>query len=72
MLVPPSFQQKKQLVTADGTYATQSALVGSAKLTTDEKPVLRCFLLDGKFFIAASLAATLCKLVLKFMSLGTG
>uniref|UniRef100_A0A0N5A7T3 Coatomer subunit beta n=1 Tax=Syphacia muris TaxID=451379 RepID=A0A0N5A7T3_9BILA len=62
-------QEKKQLVTADGTYATQSALVGGSKLTAEEKPVLRRFLLDGNFFLAASLAATLCKLVLKYSSL---
>ncbi|VDK43527.1 unnamed protein product [Anisakis simplex] len=36
-----SKSKPRQLVTADGTYATQSALVASVKSTTDEKPALR-------------------------------
>ena len=59
-------------MTADGTYATQSALVTGGKLTTEEKPVLRRFLLDGNFFIAASLATTLSKLVFKYSKLRNG
>lgn len=34
----------KQLVTADGTYATQSALSVSTKTVNREKPPLRSFL----------------------------
>lgn len=59
-------KQHRQLVTADGTYATQSALVSAVKATTEEKPALRRFLLDGNFFIASSLATTLTKLVMKY------
>ncbi|VDM38603.1 unnamed protein product [Toxocara canis] len=59
----------RQLVTADGTYATQSALLVAMKSTTEEKPALRKFLLDGNFFIAASLATTISKLVLKYSKL---
>uniref|UniRef100_A0A914RTX6 Clathrin/coatomer adaptor adaptin-like N-terminal domain-containing protein n=1 Tax=Parascaris equorum TaxID=6256 RepID=A0A914RTX6_PAREQ len=59
----------RQLVTADGTYATQSALLAAVKSATDEKPTLRKFLLEGNFFIAASLATTLSKLVLKYSKL---
>uniref|UniRef100_A0A0M3I5H8 Coatomer subunit beta n=1 Tax=Ascaris lumbricoides TaxID=6252 RepID=A0A0M3I5H8_ASCLU len=61
--------QPRQLVTADGTYATQSALLAAVKSTTEEKPMLRKFLLEGNFFIAASLATTLSKLVLKYSKL---
>ena len=65
----------QRLVTADGTYATQSAFVSS---TTNEKkgmggtlndrnrqPSLRSFLLEGDFFIGAALATSLCKLVIR-------
>ncbi|VDN59108.1 unnamed protein product [Dracunculus medinensis] len=57
----------RQLVTADGTYATQSALLNQniTKTKMEEKPTLRRFLLDGNFFIASSLATTLIKLVFK-------
>ena len=64
----------QQLVTADGTYATQSALVsgpassagakGKSKAEED-RPPFRKYLMDGDFFIAASLATTLTKLALR-------
>ncbi|VDK52230.1 unnamed protein product [Cylicostephanus goldi] len=56
----------KQLVTADGTYATQSALSVSTKANNKEKPPLRQFLLDGDFFLGASLATVLNKLAEQF------
>ncbi|KIH57972.1 adaptin region, partial [Ancylostoma duodenale] len=56
----------KQLVTADGTYATQSALSVSTKTVNKEKPPLRQFLLDGDFFLGASLATVLNKLAEQF------
>ncbi|VDP29582.1 unnamed protein product [Heligmosomoides polygyrus] len=56
----------KQLVTADGTYATQSALSVSSKVVNKEKPPLRQFLLDGDFFLGASLATVLNKLAEQF------
>jgi len=65
----------QQLVTADGTYATQSALVsgpassagakGKSKAEED-RPPFRKYLMDGDFFIAASLATTLTKLALRY------
>jgi coatomer subunit beta len=68
----------QRLVTADGTYATQSAFISSNtndKKTTNgfnndrnRQPSLRTFLLDGDFFIGASLATSLCKLVIRYMS----
>jgi coatomer subunit beta len=70
---------QQQLVTADGTYATQSAFVltstNSNKNTKDDidkRPTLRGFLLQGNFFIAASLARTLTKLTLKYLHLVKG
>lgn len=51
------------MVTADGTYATQSAISSSVvKREGESRPPLRRFLLDGEFFIAASLATSLSKL----------
>lgn len=51
------------MVTADGTYATQSAISSSVVKREGEcRPPLRRFLLDGEFFIAASLATSLSKL----------
>jgi len=60
------------LVTADGTYATQS--VFSATVTTakkEERPPLRKYLMEGDFFIGASIATTLTKLALRFVQLST-
>ncbi|KAJ1346593.1 hypothetical protein KIN20_001439 [Parelaphostrongylus tenuis] len=56
----------KQLVTADGTYATQSAFSVASKTLNHERPPLRQFLLDGDFFLGASLATVLNKLVDQF------
>ncbi|KAI1727742.1 coatomer beta subunit appendage platform domain-containing protein [Ditylenchus destructor] len=64
----------KQLVTADGTYATQSAFSStttpSSKLS--EKPILRKLLLEGNFFIASALGGSLIKLVLRFAEINKG
>jgi len=70
-----SSSQPQQLVTADGTYATQSAFVMTQTITNskkddpDNRPILRGFLLQGHFFIAAALARTLTKLALKYVQL---
>ena len=59
----------QKLVTADGTYATQSALVEGAKgksKAEEDRPPFRKYLMDGDFFIAASLATTLTKLALRY------
>ena len=69
----------QRLVTADGTYATQSAFISTN--STDGKTLtgsnsdrnrqtsLRTFLLDGDFFIGAALATSLCKLVIRYINL---
>lgn len=64
----------QRLVTADGTYATQSALStpGITSLTKkdDEKrPPLRQYLLDGEFFVGAAVACTLTKLALRYLDM---
>ncbi|CAD5210309.1 unnamed protein product [Bursaphelenchus okinawaensis] len=56
----------KQLVTADGTYATQSALSTVAKPVDDDKPFIRKLFFEGNFSIASVLATSLSKLVLKY------
>ena len=71
-----------QLVTADGTYASQSAFSlgatsgkksdSSSKDGVDKRPTFRGFLLQGNFFIAAALARTLTKLALKYVRLESG
>uniref|UniRef100_UPI00358F8219 coatomer subunit beta isoform X2 n=1 Tax=Myxine glutinosa TaxID=7769 RepID=UPI00358F8219 len=59
-----------KLVTEMGTYVTQSAL-SSAHIVKkeEERPPLRAFLLEGDFFVGASLATTLTKLALRYISL---
>lgn len=54
-------------VTADGTYATQTALTSEAKVDKDKKrPALRQYLFDGDFFIGAALASDLVKSSLRY------
>ncbi len=69
----------QRLVTADGTYATQSAFISPTPadkktingVTNDRnrQPSLRTFLLDGDFFIGAALSTSLCKLVIRYIDL---
>ncbi len=66
-----------QLVTADGTYASQSAFASNqtnknANKDVDKRPTFRGFLLQGNFFIAAALSRTLTKLTLKYIKLVNG
>ncbi|XP_078053455.1 coatomer subunit beta [Augochlora pura] len=59
-----------QLVTSDGTYATQSAFsTTSTSKKVAKRPALLQYMVDGDFFIGASLATTLAKLVLRYQSL---
>ena len=59
-----------QLVTSDGTYATQSAFSSSTSGKKEEKrPALVQYMMDGDFFIGASLATTLAKLALRYKEL---
>jgi coatomer subunit beta len=66
--------QTKQLITADGTYATQTALSLSQQpfSKADSKPILRQLLLEGSFSIVSALANTLTKLVLRFANIKKG
>jgi len=52
-------------VTADGTYATQSAVTVVTN-HSDDKPQLRSNLLEGEFFLGAALATALTKLSLRY------
>ena len=58
----------QKLVTADGTYATQSAFNagGEASKKNVERPPLRKYLMEGDFFIGAALGSTLTKLALRY------
>lgn len=74
-----SSSHTQQLVTADGTYATQSAFVmnasngsGSKKDDSENRPTLRGFLLQGNFFIAAALSRSITKLAIKYLKLSEG
>ncbi|XP_078000458.1 coatomer subunit beta-like [Glandiceps talaboti] len=60
----------QRLVTEMGTYATQSALSSAARKSQDDnRPPLRGYLLDGDFFVGASLATTLTKLALRYVQI---
>ncbi|KAL5011126.1 hypothetical protein ScPMuIL_013431 [Solemya velum] len=59
----------QKLVTADGTYATQSAFSSVAPSKKEEKPPMRQFLMDGDFFVGAALSTTMTKLALRYVDL---
>lgn len=60
-------QHSAQKLTSDGTYVTQSAFTTAVVSKKGEvRPPLRQYLLDGDFFIAASLGTTLAKMVLRY------
>lgn len=66
-LTGPSLQR---LVTADGTYATQSAFSSQTPAKKQyDRPPMRQFLMDGDFFVGAALATTLSKLALRYITL---
>jgi len=56
----------QRLVTADGTYATQSAFTSAAGSSDEARPPLRSYLLKGDFFIGSAIGSTLTKLALKY------
>ncbi|CDQ99313.1 unnamed protein product [Oncorhynchus mykiss] len=59
-----------KLVTEMGTYVTQSALSSSRPSKKEEdRPPLRGFLMDGDFYVAASLATTLTKVALRYVTI---
>lgn len=60
----------QKLVTSDGTYATQSAFSSAVNVKKVEaRPPLRQYLMDGDFFMGASLGTTLVKLALRYISI---
>ncbi|CAG9766800.1 unnamed protein product [Ceutorhynchus assimilis] len=59
------------LVTSDGTYATQSAFNSVQKSTKEKRPPIRQYMIDGDFFIGASLASTITKIALRYGNLVT-
>uniref|UniRef100_A0A6U2DA96 Coatomer subunit beta n=1 Tax=Hemiselmis andersenii TaxID=464988 RepID=A0A6U2DA96_HEMAN len=57
---------KAPAVLADGTYASQSSAgAGPSLVSKDEAPSLRSLLLGGDFFLAAMIASSLTKLILR-------
>ena len=63
----PSSNTNSRTVTADGSYATQSALSVTIKVDkTANIPPLRQYLLNGEFFIGTALANCLVKLALRY------
>eukprot|EP00798_Chlamydomonas_sp_ICE-L_P027157 gene27157-2393_t len=64
---------RRPAVLADGTYATQTAVVEApiVGLGMSQVPNLRSILLGGDFFLACVIASTMTKLVLRLQSLGT-
>jgi len=60
----------KKMVTADGTYATQSVFVAKSAggdLAGEQRPPLRSYLMKGDFFIGSAIGSTLTKLALRFL-----
>ncbi|XP_050434828.1 coatomer subunit beta [Adelges cooleyi] len=57
-----------QLVTSDGTYATQSAFIShsSSRNGQPKRPPLRQYFIDGDFYIGAALGTTLTKLGMRY------
>lgn len=63
-------QQQQQKVTADGTYASQSAFSATtSSRKADDRPPLRKYLLEGNFYLGAVIANTMVKLAFRYISL---
>ncbi|RDD39708.1 Coatomer subunit beta [Trichoplax sp. H2] len=58
----------QNLVTADGSYATQAA-ISALSSKKELRPRLREYLMDGEFFVGATMATTLTKLTLRYSKL---
>lgn len=64
-------QKRGPVVLPDGTYATETAFTAQLTVTeADESNQIRKLILEGEFFLAAVLASTLVKLVLRMESVG--
>lgn len=70
--LPAAVGSKRPAVLADGTYATQAAVVEVPLLTVSGPlpPNLRALLLVGDFFLGGVIAASLTKLLLRMWSQG--
>jgi len=56
-----------QLVTSDGTYATQSAfIINTPRNNQAKRPPLRQYLIDGDFYVGAALGTTFTKLGIRY------
>ncbi|XP_026814952.1 coatomer subunit beta [Rhopalosiphum maidis] len=56
-----------QLVTSDGTYATQSAfIINTPRSGQAKRPPLRQYLIDGDFYVGAALGTTFTKLGIRY------
>ncbi|KAK9500807.1 hypothetical protein O3M35_002001 [Rhynocoris fuscipes] len=58
-----------KLITPDGTYASQSVFNSTPLSKNKDMPPLRKYLMEGDFFIGASIASTLVKLSLRYNEL---
>lgn len=67
----PVNQKRGPVVLPDGTYATETAFTAQLSVAdADDTTQIRRFILDGEFFLAAVLASTLVKLVLRMEAVG--
>ena len=63
---PTQYTGGNRLVTADGTYAAQSALANVSKVEKSNLPPLRAYFFSSEYCIGSALGACLVKLALKF------
>lgn len=62
-----------QLVTSDGTYATQSAfIINVPRSGQSKRPPLRQYLIDGDFYMGAALGTTFTKLGIRYADIWNG
>jgi len=62
-----------QLVTSDGTYATQSAfIVNTPRSNQSKRPPLRQYLIDGDFYMGAALGTAFTKLGIRYAEIWNG
>lgn len=67
---PKPTEHHKPKVLADGTYATETAFTSEAhEEHKANRPPLRNLILNGNYFVAAVLASTLTKLVLRYQKI---
>lgn len=62
----PKASTANKLVTADGTYATQSALTNYSSQDKNNMPAIRAHLFEGNYYIGSALGSCFIKLAYKF------